>query len=149
MFKNKHQGYNMDLYRSDRNRWIAGVCGGIAENMNWPVWLVRLGAFALFIVTGSFVILAYILAIFLLDRRDKVIEDYERTARSHGHGGHAHSARRHHSGMKETVFNYQKTPGSQVKDLASRLKDLDGRLQSMETYVTSRKFQIDQELKRS
>lgn len=145
MFKDKHKGYNMNLYRSDEHRWFAGVCGGIAENMNWPVWLVRLATFFLFVVTGSFVVLAYILAIFLLDRRDRVLDDYSRTARKQGRRGRAHQA-----SMKETVFNYQqKTPRGQVNELASRLKDLDGRLQSMETYVTSRKFQIDQELKRS
>ena len=39
----------MRLYRSRRHRWIAGVCGGLAERLAWPPWVVRvlfvLGAF--------------------------------------------------------------------------------------------------------
>ena len=29
------------LRRSRTNRWVAGVCGGIAEKLEWPVWIVR------------------------------------------------------------------------------------------------------------
>lgn len=39
----------MRLRRSRRHRWIAGVCGGIAEHLGWSPWIVRvifiLGAF--------------------------------------------------------------------------------------------------------
>jgi phage shock protein C len=143
MWKGKPDGYNVNLYRSDRQRWIAGVCGGIAENMNWPVGLVRLATFTLFVITGSFAVLAYILAIFLLDRRDAIEDEYSRQQ-------HCRSGKRgKEAGLKDTVFNYQQSPGSRVRDLAGRLKSLDGRLQNMERYVTSRKYQFDQELKRS
>lgn len=30
------------LYRSIRDRWIAGVCGGLAERFDWDPTLVRL-----------------------------------------------------------------------------------------------------------
>jgi phage shock protein C len=37
------------LHRSRRHRWIAGVCGGIAERLGWSPWIMRaifvLGAF--------------------------------------------------------------------------------------------------------
>ena len=33
---------NQGLYRSRRNRVIAGVAGGMAERFGLPVWLVRL-----------------------------------------------------------------------------------------------------------
>ncbi len=36
MFSRKYNGYGMDLYRSRNDSWMAGVCGGIAENMNMP-----------------------------------------------------------------------------------------------------------------
>ena len=32
----------MALYRSRNNSMIAGVCGGIAESLGWPVFRVRL-----------------------------------------------------------------------------------------------------------
>ena len=33
---------NQHLYRSRRNRMIAGVCGGLAERFGWDPSLVRL-----------------------------------------------------------------------------------------------------------
>ena len=70
MLKGKHNGYYINLYRSPDNNWIGGVCGGIAENINWPVWLVRLVALMLFSVTGILEVIAYILAVFLLEKRE-------------------------------------------------------------------------------
>ncbi len=32
----------MPLERSRQNRWIAGVCGGIAERLGWSPILVRI-----------------------------------------------------------------------------------------------------------
>jgi len=36
------------LSRSRRHRWIAGVCGGIAERLGWSPWVVRI----LFVLGG-------------------------------------------------------------------------------------------------
>lgn len=153
MWKGKRNGYDMNLYRSDRQRWIAGVCGGIAENTGWPVWLVRLGAFMLFTITGSFAFFAYIAAIIMLDRRDDIsqgrAEFSSAAARAKARCTGKHRQYTKEAGLKDKVFNYGQAPSGKVKDLADRLKDLDGRLQAMETHVTSRKFQFDQELKRS
>jgi phage shock protein C len=51
---------NNKLYKSNSNKMIAGVCGGIAEYFNVDPTLVRLGwvIFALFAGSG---ILAYII----------------------------------------------------------------------------------------
>lgn len=49
------------LYRSKKNRVIAGVCGGIAEYFNIDPTLIRL-LWILFIFAGGSGILAYIIA---------------------------------------------------------------------------------------
>jgi phage shock protein C len=51
------------LYRSNRNRMIAGVCGGIAEYLNVDPTMVRLGFALLTLVSGSGILLYLILAI--------------------------------------------------------------------------------------
>lgn len=49
------------LYRSRRNRVVAGVCGGIAEYFGWSPTVVRLVFLASFILPGTQIIF-YLLA---------------------------------------------------------------------------------------
>jgi phage shock protein C len=50
------------LCRSRRHRWIAGVCGGIAERLGWHPLIVR----ALFVVGAFLPVLPGILVYLLL-----------------------------------------------------------------------------------
>jgi len=49
------------LYRSKKNRMIAGVCGGIGEYFNTDPTLIRL-LWVIFVLAGGSGILAYIIA---------------------------------------------------------------------------------------
>jgi phage shock protein C len=52
----------MALYRSRRQRIIAGVCGGIAESLGWPAFRVRVLYVLVSILSVAFPgILVYIL----------------------------------------------------------------------------------------
>lgn len=53
------------LYRSERNRMVAGVCGGIAEYFNIDPTIVRLGWVAVSLAGGAGV-LAYLIAMFIV-----------------------------------------------------------------------------------
>lgn len=52
---------NKQLYKSQTNRMINGVCGGIAEYFNLDSTLIRLG-WVLFCALGGSGIIAYIIA---------------------------------------------------------------------------------------
>ena len=52
---------NRRLYKSNANKMVAGVCGGIAEYFGIDPTLVRLG-WVLFCALGGSGILAYIIA---------------------------------------------------------------------------------------
>jgi phage shock protein C len=56
------------LYRSENDRMLCGVCGGIAEYCGIDSTLVRVG-FALFAMACGSGILAYILAAVIIPRR--------------------------------------------------------------------------------
>lgn len=56
------------LYKSDTNRTLAGVCGGIAEYFNIDPTLVRL-AWIIFCFAGGSGILAYIIAAIIIPNR--------------------------------------------------------------------------------
>ena len=53
------------LYKSNENRMIDGVCGGIAEYFNIDPTLVRLG-WAMFCAFGGSGIIAYIIAAIII-----------------------------------------------------------------------------------
>lgn len=44
----------MALMRSRRNRMIAGVCGGIAESLNWDPTLVRVLYVVVSVLSAAF-----------------------------------------------------------------------------------------------
>ena len=57
------------LYRSDENKMLAGVCGGIAEYFGVDPTLIRL-AWVGFSLLGGSGLLAYILAAIIIPRDD-------------------------------------------------------------------------------
>ena len=57
------------LYRSDENKMLAGVCGGIAEYFGVDPTLIRL-AWVVFSLLGGCGLLAYILAAIIIPRDD-------------------------------------------------------------------------------
>ena len=63
-----NQKMNKRLYKSNDNRMIDGVCGGIAEYFDIDPTLVRLG-WVMFCALGGSGILAYIIAAVVIPRR--------------------------------------------------------------------------------
>ena len=57
------------LYRSDENKMLAGVCGGIAEYFGVDPTLIRL-AWVVFSLLGGSGLLDYILAAIIIPRDD-------------------------------------------------------------------------------
>ncbi len=56
------------LFRSDNDKMICGVCGGVAEYFNIDSTLVRL-AWVLFTFLGGAGIIAYIIAAIIIPRQ--------------------------------------------------------------------------------
>jgi phage shock protein C len=58
------------LYRSRRNRIIAGICGGIGEYLGVDPTVIRL-LWVLFVFAGGAGVLAYIVAYFIIPERPR------------------------------------------------------------------------------
>ncbi len=56
------------LYKSETNKMLAGVCGGIAEDFNIDPTLVRLG-WVVFCALGGSGLLAYIIMAIIMPSR--------------------------------------------------------------------------------
>jgi len=63
---------NKKLYRSNKNRVIAGVCGGIAEYFNLDPTLVRLAVVLLSLASVGTGIVAYIIAAIVMPDESQI-----------------------------------------------------------------------------
>jgi phage shock protein PspC (stress-responsive transcriptional regulator) len=61
----------MKWYRSETNKKLGGVCGGIAELYDWDVTVVRIVVFAL-LFTPVPVIIAYFAAWFIIPKKGEL-----------------------------------------------------------------------------
>jgi phage shock protein C len=115
------------LYRDTQNGMLAGVCAGIADFFGFSVkatrWVVALGC--LFAMPA--IVICYVIAAFLLPRKPTGM--YE----SAGEESFWRSMRRD----PQTVYD----------EIRRKLRNLDNRLQGMEKYVTSPRFDLDQEFR--
>lgn len=66
------------LYRSKKNRMIAGICGGIAEIFSLDPTIVRLAVVLAALITAVFpFVITYIIGWIIIPEEDE-ISDYER-----------------------------------------------------------------------
>jgi len=113
------------LYRDIENKKIAGVCAGLADYSSINVTLIRvlvvLGAF-----TFSFVVVAaYIAAIIFL--KPKPVDLYTNEE------------------DEEYWRKYRKSPRNTLAEARNKFRKLEQKIRKLETYVTSKKFNLDRE----
>ena len=60
------------LFKSDTNKMLSGVCGGLAEYFGWDASLVRLGVVVLTLVTSIALVLVYIAAAIILPYKSQL-----------------------------------------------------------------------------
>ena len=144
-----------ELHRDTENGRIAGVCAGIAEFFGLEVWLVRiLTLTGFFLLAGPFVLVAYIAAWFILDkkparssRHDEVKEHYN--SRLHkGKGWHnvVDTEEDKKVEVKARVWQAGEPPRQAFFDIKRKFSRIENRLRKMETYVTSSEYQVSREI---
>jgi phage shock protein C len=121
--KNPHR-----LYRDKENAVLTGVCAGVANYFGLNTKGLRVVILVCTVFFFPFVIPTYILLTILLPVQPKDL--YEDKAQEKFWRGVAIA------------------PTDVFSNLSHRFKELDVRLQKMETYVTSREFEMDRELGR-
>ncbi len=125
-----------ELFRDAERGKIAGVCAGISDYFNMELWLVRiLVVTAVLLSGGPFIVVAYIAAWFILDKKPT-----EKTEKS------TDSIHQDPLEVKFKVWQKGEPPRRALQDLKDRLARVDGRLQEMERYVTSTEFTVSREI---
>lgn len=141
------------LYRDRDRALLGGVCAGLARFLGFNLRVTRILAFIAFLMAMPVAVIAYIAAVFLIP------------SESHGDAGVANNqpgragmmrSRRRRSrkrrswcgGAREYDDAAERTEPAIANEIDRRCESLDDRLKRLEKHVTSKRFQLDQELSR-
>lgn len=142
------------LYRDTENARIAGVCAGIADYFGLETWLVRiLVVTGFFLLAGPFMFVAYIAGWFILDKKPAGSVQSTDIPPVQGKGkgwrnAASSSSSNHKVEVKTKVWQAGEPPKQAFHDIRTRFEKAEQRLRKMETYVTSREFQLNREISR-
>lgn len=131
----RKNGYGMNLYRNTRNRFIAGVCSGLADHFEIDANVMRILFVAIFIVTsGALAFWAYTIAWILLSPKPrgdyKPEVEYDESEKCY---------------RKKKIFRYRESPSVRIQNAKQRLNRVVSRVEEMENYVTSNRYRLDKE----
>jgi len=127
----------------DRDRAVlGGVCAGLASYLGFNLKVTRILAVVAFLVAMPFTLIAYFAAVFLIPSESSYDYDVVVTKRSK-RGRRRKTKRDVH--REDAATERQSTIAA---DINRRCESMDERLARLERHVTSRRFQIDQELSR-
>ncbi|WBA18815.1 envelope stress response membrane protein PspC [Salinivibrio kushneri] len=123
------------LYRDPENGRIAGVCAGLANHFGMETWLVRILIVSAFLLGfGFFVVVAYIAAVLILDKKPPEVSQ-------------APSAAQQEHQVKQKPWQSGKSASQLIADLDREFSQMEDKVTHMEAYVTSSTFNVDQAFK--
>jgi phage shock protein C len=134
------------LYRDGDRAVLGGVCAGLAGYLGFNLKVTRFLAFVAFLMAMPIAVVAYLAAVFLIPSASRLNFDVE-AEESICRRRKSRRARKARKRRKET--DSAAAPEHSVKaDIDRRCHSMDERLVRLEKLVTSRRFQLEQELSR-
>ncbi len=117
------------FYRDADRAVLGGVCAGLAGYLGFNLKVTRFLAFIAFLMAMPIVVIGYLAAVFLIPSSSSRVYD--------------------HATEKEKE-QARRTPSSSATadEVRRRYQSLDKRLARLEKHVTSKRFQLEQELRR-
>ncbi len=131
------------LYRDADRAMLGGVCAGLAGYLGFNLRVTRILAFIAFLMAMPIAVIGYLAAVFLIPSASSLnfdVETEENFCRKR-------RSRRSRKARKEKE-SAEATRSSAAADIDSRCRSLNERLARLEKLVTSRRFQLEQELSR-
>jgi len=137
------------LYRDGDRAVLGGVCAGLAGYLGFNLKVTRFLAFIAFLMAMPIAVIAYLAAVFLIPSAsglnfDVASEEFicrRRRSRKERKARKARKARK----VAEPAVAPER---SVADDIDRRCHSMDERLVRLEKLVTSRRFQLEQELSR-
>ncbi len=146
----RRDGWGLNLYRNKREGMIGGVAAGLADYWDVAPWVVRLVWICAFIFTGSLAFWAYVAGWVLMARRPRRTDldgedsgelDYQTAVEME-------YDERYHGYRPRKAFRYSDSTAVRLNRARERLDAALRRVEDMETYVTSRQYQLNKEFSR-
>ncbi|RLA46358.1 MAG: phage shock protein C [Gammaproteobacteria bacterium] len=146
-------GWGMNLYRNTREGKISGVAAGLADHWDIAPWVVRLMWLGAFLFTGTLALWVYIGAWILMaprpTRRAADGSYYECEEAEYEEAQvEMEYDERHHDYRPRKVFRYSDSGGVRLQRARERLDAALRRVEDMESYVTSRQYELNKEFSR-
>ena len=144
-------GWGLGLYRNTRDGVVAGVAAGMGDHWDIAPWVIRLLWVGAFIFTGTLALWAYVGCWICMARRPSRLEadgspsdelDYETVE------GDMEYDERHHDYRPRKVFRYSDSSSERLTRARDRLDVALRRVEDMESYVTSRQYELNKEFSR-
>lgn len=129
------------LYRNPYNRWIAGVCSGIADRLGIATIWVRLGTLFVFLAFNIITVVAYAVLAYFMQPRGYANPGYTAASRAQAEPAAPHF----YPNAGKGPFTPQGTASptdSSFNQLKDRFERLDARLGNIESTVVSDEFSL-------
>jgi len=147
----RSRGWGLNLYRNSRDGKIAGVAAGLADYWDVAPWVVRLLWVGAFLFTGTLALWVYLAAWLLMARRPQRTDasgnlsdelEYEEVEVDMEYDERRHDYR------PRKVFRYSDSSTVRLQRARERLDAALRRVENMESYVTSRQYELNKEFSR-
>ena len=147
---NKRGGWGMGLYRNTRDGKIAGVCAGLADHWDIAHWVMRLIWIGGFLFTGTLALWVYLGAwVLLAPRPTRRMEDIDYAEPEYDDlDVEMEYDERYHDYRPRKVFRYSEPANVRLQRARERLDAALRRVEGMESYVTSRRYNLNKEFSR-
>ncbi len=135
------------LYRDADRAMLGGVCAGLAGYLGFNLRVTRILAFIAFLMAMPIAVISYLAAVFLIP--SKSYNNYEiESERIFVRRRKSRSRRRSRKEARKEQREAEQSKPTAAADIDRRCRALDERLVRLEKHVTSRRFQLEQELSR-
>ena len=144
----KSAGWGMNLYRNTREGKIAGVAAGLADHWDIAHWVVRLMWVGAFLFTGTLALWIYIGAWILMaprPTRRRADGSYDESELYEDVDVEMEYDEKHHDYRPRKVFRYSDSSAVRMQRARERLDAALHRVENMESYVTSRQYELNRE----
>jgi phage shock protein C len=120
------------LYRDADRAVLGGVCAGLATYLGFNLKVTRFLCVIAFLCAFPFAVVAYLAAVLIIPSASSRIYDDELREE------------RRKEALREEILRAKPT----VRDVRERYREMDERLARIERYVTSSRYELDEEFRR-